>query len=142
MLKIIPILSFVFIFLRPAYSESLQPVIPLSVDSVQTHRVANSLIQIIQYNMEFTPKLVIQRLETPKLKLAQQLVIDKVHIKNKIVYFNHSAGTFIDTVTMEKGVIKFTLTQYYAGSGGGEITLNCEINANDNKLTKPDCKEK
>ncbi len=90
MLKKLLLLSFIFVFSLPAFSQELKSDIPLSVDNVQTHRVADSLIKIIQYNMEFTPKLVIQRLEIPKLKLSQQLVIDKIKIKNRVINFSHS----------------------------------------------------
>lgn len=142
MKKKLLLLSFISIFSFPAFSEKLISDIPLSVDSVQTHRVADSLIQIIQYNMEFTPKLVIQRLDTPKLKLLQQQVIDKIKTKNKMIDLNHSAGTFIESLALKKGVIIFTIQHYYAGSSGGEITLNCKVDVNNNKISKPTCVEK
>ncbi len=92
--------------------------------------------------MEFTPKLVIQRLEIPKLKLSQQLVIDKLKIKNRIIDFNHSAGTFIESLILKRGVVMFTLVHYFAGSSGGEITLNCKIDVNNNHISNPICVEK
>lgn len=92
--------------------------------------------------MEFTPKLVIQRIETPKLKLSQQKVIDKIKIKNRTIDFNHSAGTFIESLDMIKGVIKFTVIHYYASSSGGEITLNCKVDVNNNHISNPSCVEK
>ena len=136
------LLSFIFIFSLPAFSEKLKSNIPLSVDSIQTHRVADSLIQVIQYNMEFTPKLVIQRLGTPKLKLLQQQVIDKIKIKNKMIDFNHSAGTFIESLALKEGVIIFTIQHYNAGSSGGEITLNCKVDVTNNNISEPTCIEK
>lgn len=142
MLQKIILVSFCCILSAPVISGNLKSDIPLSIDSVQTHRVADSLIRIIRYNMEFTPKLVIQRIETPKLKLSQQLIINKLKIKDKIIDFNHSAGTFIESLNLIKGIVKFTVMHYYPGTSGGEITLNCKVDVNNNKISNPICKEK
>lgn len=116
--------------------------IPLSVDSVETHRVDKSLIRIIQYNMELNPRLEIERLTTPDVTLAQKVIIEKIKLKNETIDFKDSSGTYIESLNLKKGIISFTIEHSYPDISGGEIFLECQINVKDNNIAHPVCAEK
>lgn len=142
MIKKIALLYFVVLFSGSACAEKSISEIPLSVDSVQTHRVNKSLIRIIQHNMEMLPRLEIQRLSTPDVKLAEKLVIEKIKLKSQMIDFSDSSGTFIDSLVLENGVIKFSIEHSYSGASGGEIFLDCTLDVKGNKFSQPVCVEK
>ncbi len=142
MLKKSFLLLLVFMVSQFACAEKTTSSIPLAINHVQTQRVADSVIRIIKYNMEETPRFEIERIKTPKFKLAERVIITKLKVGNRLIDFRNSAGTFIDGMFFEKGVFHFTVEHFFAGTSGGEITIKCKIDANNNKLSKPSCVEK
>jgi len=142
MIKKITLLYFMVLFSGSACAEKSISEIPLSVDSVQTHRVNKNLIRIIQHNMEMLPRLEIQRLSTPDVKLVEKLVIEKIKLQNQVIDFSDSSGTFIDSLVLENGVIKFSIEHSYSGTSGGEIFLDCTLDVKGNQFSQPVCVEK
>lgn len=142
MFKKIFLLLLTFMMSQFACAEKNTSTIPLGINHVQTQRVADSVIRIIKYNMEVTPQIEIERLETPKFKLAERIIINKVKVGNRWIDFTNSAGTFIDGMSFKKGFFYFTIEHYFSGTSGGEIVLKCKIDTNNNKLSKPSCIEK
>jgi len=83
--------------LAQANNKNIQPAIPLSVDSIETHRVREEMIRIITHNSAFLPRIDIERIATPELKLLERYIIDSLTLKNgKILDFNDDkvAGVF------------------------------------------------
>lgn len=136
------LLLLMFMMSQFACAEKKSSTIPLGINHVQTQRVADSVIRVIKYNMEVTPQFEIERLETPRFKLAERMVINKLKVGNRWIDFTNSAGTFIDGMSFKKGIFHFTVEHFFAGTSGGETTLKCKIDANNNKLSKPVCSEK
>lgn len=115
--------------------------IPLAVDSVRTDRVDDSLVRIIQYNMEMLPKIEFELLSTPDVLLVNKLVVDKVKVGNEMIDFTRSAGVSVSDVELNNGVIHFAVDYFYPGSSGGEINFSCMIDVKGNKLASPVCVE-
>jgi hypothetical protein len=135
------LLLLIFMMSQFACAEKMTSSIPLAINHVQTQRVADSVIRIIKYNMEETPRFEIERLETPKFKLAERIIITKLKVGKRWIDFKNSAGTFIDGMGFKKGIFYFTVEHFFAGTSGGEIILKCKIDTNNNKLSKPVCIE-
>jgi len=112
--------------------------LPLSIDTVETHRVDNSLIRIIRHNMELQPLLEIERISTPDIKLAETLKIDAITIAGETLGFKEADGVFIETLKIRKGIITFILDYYFLR--GGNTLIKCAINVNNNKLGMLNCK--
>ncbi len=123
-----------------AYSQPLLVTssLPLSVDSVETHRVNDSLVRIIRHNMELQPLLEIERISTPDIKLMEILKIDAVTVNGETLRFTDSDGVFIETLKIHKGIVEFTLDYYFRR--GGNTLIQCTINVNNNKLGMLNCK--
>lgn len=142
MIKQLSLICFVFLLTGQACAEKTSVDIPLSIDNIQTHRVDKSLIRIIQYNMELLPRLEIELLATPEIKLIQKLVVEKIKLKNQTIDFSDSSGSYIESLVLEDGVIKFSVEHSFSGASGGEIFLDCAISVKGNKIFQPDCSEK
>ena len=142
MLKKLSLLLITLSLSQFACAEKISATIPLGINHVQTKRVSDSVIRIIKYNMEIVPRLVIERLETPKYKLAEKLVIEKVTLGNKLINFKDSAGTYVDNMSFKKGVFHFTVEHYFGGTSGGEIMLKCKVDVKNNKIKSPICVRK
>jgi len=142
MIKKIALLYFVVLFSGCASAEISISEIPLSVDSVQTYRVNKSLIRIIQHNMEMSPRLEIQRLSTPGIKLVEELIIENIKLKNQMIDFSDSSGTYIESLVLANGVIKFSIEHFFSGSSGGEIFIDCTLDVKGNQFSQPVCVEK
>ena len=142
MLKKLSLLLISFSLSQFACAEKMTATIPLGINHVQTQRVADSVIRIIKYNMEVMPRLVIERLETPKYKLAEKIIIEKVNLGDRLINFKNSAGTYIDEMAFKKGFFYFTVEHYFGGTSGGGIRLNCKVDVNNNKIKKPVCLRK
>ena len=125
-----------------SYADKVKSTIPVEVDSVQTKRIAESLIRIIEYNTELKQSLVIERMKTPEVKVVEKIEITKVTVGNKTIDFKAAAGVYIEDMKIEKGVVTFLVDYIYGGKGGGSILVRCNVNANNNKLSKLVCSEK
>ncbi len=128
------------LYISCAYSQPLLVTssLPLSVDSVETHRVDDSLVRIIRHNMELQPLLEIERISTPDIKLVETLKIDAVTVNGETLRFKESDGVFIETLKIHKGIVEFTLGYYF--HRGGNPLIQCTINVNNNKLGMLNCK--
>lgn len=115
--------------------------IPLSVDGIETHRVGDNLVRIISYNTEMEPKLEIELLATPKLKLKKKLVINKVKLNNEVIDFTDSAGVFISDFQLKDEAVTFSVDYFYR-KGSGELIMSCSVSAKNNDLSTPVCMEK
>ena len=88
------------LYISCAYSQPsfVTSSLPLSVDSVETHRVDDSLVRIIRHNMELQPLLEIERISTPDIRLMEMLKIDAVSVNEKTLRFKDSDGVFIEYI--------------------------------------------
>jgi len=59
MIKKLSLFPLMFLLAGQACAEKNSSEIPLSIDTIQTHRADKSLIRIIQHNMEIMPRLEI-----------------------------------------------------------------------------------
>ena len=125
-----------------SFADKVTPTIPVEVFSVQSTRIAESIIKIIEYNTELKQSLVIERMQTPQVKVVEKLEITKISMGNKTIDFKTAAGVYIEDMKVEKGIITFLIDYIYGGKGGGSILIKCKINANNNKLSEPVCFEK
>ena len=114
--------------------------IPLSVDQVETYRVADSLVRVIVYNTELLPQITIELIQSPEVKLVQKRVIDKISINNEELVFKKSTNVSFDNVAVDNGVVNFTVEYYFSG-GRPFITASCRVDANNNKLAPLVCQQ-
>jgi len=122
-------------------ASDIKPTIPLSVTDVKTQLIDKNLIRIIQYNTEAEPKLIIERLARPRLKVIENLVIKKVKVGDKYIDFEESAGVFIESMKVVKNSIKFSVYFVFSGKGGGSIDFECAVKVDNDKLAIPKCNE-
>jgi len=123
------------------FASNESPTIPLSIDDVKTQLINKNLIRIIQYNTEVEPKLVIERLARPRLKVIEKLVIKKVKVGDRNIDFEDTAGVFVESIKVIKNDIKFSVYFVFSGKGGGAIDFDCIVKVNNDKFSKPKCTE-
>jgi hypothetical protein len=117
-----------------------QEEIPLSVDHVETHRVADSLVRIILHNTELLPQISVELIQTPEVKLLQKRMVDSITVDNEKLIFKNSTGVFIDNVALDNGVVNFSV-EYYFSHGRPFLTAHCQIDANNNTLSTLTCQK-
>lgn len=139
MIKSIILVLSIFFITSLTYADRVKPTIPVEIDNVQTKRIAESLIRIIEYNTELKQSLVIERIQTPELKAVQKLEISQVTVGNKLLDFKTAAGVYIEEMNIDKGVITFLVDYIHGGKGGESIVIKCKVDANNNKLSAPVC---
>lgn len=142
MIKKTALLICVLLVTTLSFADKVTPTIPVEVFSVQTKRVAESIIRIIEYNTELKQSLVIERMQTPQVKVVEKLEISKISVGNEIIDFKTAAGVYIENMKIEKGVVTFLVDYIYGGKGGGSILVKCSMNANNNKLSELICSKK
>ena len=142
MIKKITFIVFILFVSKITFAGKVKPTIPVEVDSVQTKRVADSIIRIVEYNTELKQSLVIERMKTPDVKVVEKIEITRITVGNKTIDFKTAAGIYIEDMKIEKGVVIFLVDYIYGGKGGGSILVNCKVNANNNKLSGPICTKK
>lgn len=125
-----------------AFADKVTPTIPVEVFSVQTTRVAESIIRIIEYNTELKQSLIIERLQTPEVKVVEKLEITKITVGDEIIDFKTAAGVYVENMKIENGIVTFLVDYIYGGKGGGAILVKCSMNANNNKLSELKCSKK
>ncbi len=108
---------------------STEAFIPLSIDSVETHRAGETLVRIIKHNMEITPKLELERLSAPNLKLIEQLTITSLVASGEKLTFADSEGVFIESIKVADSAI--TLSFDFSYSGGGSSLILCTLPLTD-----------
>lgn len=142
MIKKITLVIFILLVSKITFAGKVTPTIPIEVDSVQTKRIADSLIRIIEYNTELKQSLIIERMKTPEIKVVEKIEITRLMIGNKVLDFKTSAGVYIEDLKIDKGIIIFLVDYFYGGKGAGSIVVKCKVNANNNKLSDPICFKK
>jgi len=135
-IRILPLLFALFVAANCTASQKED--IPLSIDHVETYRVADSLVRVIAYNTELLPRITIELIQTPDVKLLQKLVIEKITIGKEELAFKKSTSVSIDNITVENGVVNFSVEYYFSG-GRPFITAACQVDANNNKLSPLTC---
>ena len=127
----------------PLDSQPASSIAP-SVDRVETYRVDESLIRIIEHNLEVgpvetTPLLEIERFKTPEVKLAEVIRVNNIKVGKKTFDFQDTAGVFIETLDLNDDTIVFTVEFFYRRSGGSEM-IKCKVSSNNNKLGPLNCR--
>lgn len=141
------ILCMIVAFAFPVFcsaADSIQSDIPIAVRSVMTQRVGKSLIRVIEYNTEMTPKFSVELIKPPKMVLTQKLDVREIQIEvegnKKLLEFAKSAGVFISEAAIDKDAVKFQVEYFSAGHTGAYYRSSCMVNLSDNRLTDPVCK--
>jgi len=140
-----------YLVLLPGFSKPAnQSQIPLSVESVETHRVGERMLRIINYFPQVgqIPKYMeLELIRTPKLDIVEsRLAINKVKIqllgKETMLDFHHSQMASIENVRVVNGVVHFNL---FFASGAPPPTFNvyvaCQVDANLDVLPSPICQQ-
>ena len=135
------LLVFLMLFLQSAVAES-KATIPLSINNVEVLRVHGNLVRVIQHNMELLPQLEIEVIAVPELVLLKRLVITQVTTANEVIDFTDSAGSFIDSLSLKKDFISFSLDHFRKGKSGGSVQVDCRIDLKGGGLSEPICIEK
>ena len=114
--------------------------LPLSIDSVSTHRVGENLVRIIQHNMELLPALEVDLLSTPNVKRLDHLIVDVITVNGEKLFFSKAEGVFIEEVSKTKSGMEFVLEYYFPEKDGGDsVRIKCVIKVKDQKLSIPSC---
>ena len=113
-------------------------LLPLSVDSVERHRVDDSLIRIVRHNMELQPLLEIERITPPAMRLAEALHINSVIVEGELLRFKDTAGVFVESVKLNGSTVVFVLDYFFLD--GGNSLIRCGVSVGNNKLGTLDCK--
>ena len=113
-------------------------LLPLSVASVETHRVDDSLIRIVRHNMELKPLLEIERITTPGRTLAEALRIDSVTVEGELLEFKDITGVFVESISLNDSTVVFVLDYFFLR--GGSVLIRCVVDVGNNQLGTPNCK--
>lgn len=112
------------------------PLIPLSVDHVETHRVGDYLVRIIQHNMELLPQIDLELLSTPQPLLVDSLSIKSITLDGRERIFSESAGVFIENIKIGKSSVIVRMDYYFSDEESSMVTCNVSIK---DKLLLPSC---
>lgn len=140
-MKKLPRLSaFIFLFSCciscSADTASKQPVIPLSVDHVETHRVGDHLVRVIQHNMELLPQINLELLSVPTVSLIDSIAIDSIQLDGKKRRFSDSSGVFVEGITIENNSIQIKLDYYFSDEDAAMVS--CSVRITDT-FQPPEC---
>ncbi|ARU59245.1 hypothetical protein OLMES_5261 [Oleiphilus messinensis] len=122
-----------------AGEKNSSPVIPVSINSVETHQISENLVRIIQYNMELEPKLDIEMFTAPGMDFKQLQSIQEIDLGKEKINFANSSGTYIEGISVEDTMIHFDIDHYYLE--GGSIAISCQIKVAQ-EIGTPKCVEK
>ena len=136
------VISFISLTGFNAVAEDINPTLSLDIVGVERHLINNNLIRIIQFNTENQPRFVIERLSRPSIRVDEKLEITELKLGERMLDFRNSAGVFIETVTVDKTGIDFTVYFVYPGKGGGSVDLACRIEVGKEKFSTPICNNK
>jgi len=121
----------------------LNSEIPLSVRHIDTWRVGQRLVRVIQHNTEMQPQLEIELIKIPGVQLVQKKVVKKISIevggRPRELIFSDASAIFINDVNIEEGIITFKV-EFFTKESGGYFLSKCELDANNNKLANYYCK--
>lgn len=112
--------------------------IPLAIDSIETQRVDEHLLRLVVYNTELEPKITIQLIETPVLKLAQQRIIDKMKLNGNVYDFKQDGDIDIQQTAIKHGVVSIQM-EFLPHKGTASFVARCQVNANHNRLSEIQC---
>ena len=140
-MKKLPRLStFIFLFSCciscSADTANKQPVIPLSVDHVETHRVGEHLVRVIQHNMELLPQIDLELLSVPTVSLIDSIAIDSIQLDGKERRFSDSSGVFIEGINIENNSIQIKLDYYFSDEDAAIVS--CSVRITDT-FQSPEC---
>lgn len=99
--------------------------IPVSISTVETNRVGDSLVRVIRHNMEIHPVVEFERLLPPEMKRAETLVISELPMKSETLKLSGGGGTFIEELLFKDEVIEITFEYYYLR--GGAALIRCVL---------------
>ncbi len=111
-----------------------KPVIPLSIDHVETHRTGENLVRIIRHNMEILPQIDLELLSTPTLTLLDHLAINHIQLDGKERSFAQSAGVFVEDITLKGNKIRLTLDYYFSDEDSSIVVCEVTIHNTFQKL--------
>jgi hypothetical protein len=109
--------------------------IPTSISSVVTRRVGDSLIRVIQHNMEINPIVEVERLSTPDLKRVQILVVSKLSVNSEELNFALGSGAYLEEVIFNDSSIELVFEYFYKEGGSDIFRCNLPVSPSIKKLT-------
>lgn len=137
------LISIFFIACTEANIEVEKSSTPLSVNSIETHRVREEMIRIIVHNSAFLPRIDIERIATPELKLLERYIIDSLILKNgKVLDFNDDkvAGVFSNKITIKDMEIHIPFE--YFPARGSSFLVDCSIFIGEQEFEPMQCTRK
>ncbi len=125
-----------------AGSVPLKSSMPLSVDTVEVHRVREQLIRIIVHNPAFLTQIEIERLATPELKLLEKQIINSITLNTgkKLSFTDSVTGVYSKEITIDGTSINIPF-EYFPARGQGFL-VNCTIEVGEVQFSTMDCSRK
>lgn len=121
--------------------EGSEPVnIPSSVSSVSTELVGESVVRLIQHNMESRAEIQVEILSRPRLEPVKTKVLSALHLEGAVIPFSSGSGCFVEDVTYgEKGID--ILFEFSPLKGGAQL-YRCHLPITNNGFGKYECHSK
>ncbi len=116
--------------------------IPLSVDTVEVHRVREQLIRIIVHNPAFLTQIEIERLVTPELKLLEKQTISSITLNTgeKLSFTDNVTGVYSKEISIDGTDISIPF-EYFPARGQG-VLVDCTLEIGETQFSPMDCVRK
>ena len=122
-------------------SEPLQTSgVPISVSSIQMDIVGNSLVRIIQHNMEHNPIVQLEIMSQPELKVLSILTIKEIPYQDEVLSFKNSAGIYVEEIKLEQDYINMVFDYFYLQ--GGSVLVSCNLPVENSTFAELQCFKK
>ncbi len=129
-------------FISCVNATSLQSSMPLSINDIHVERVRNEIIRVIKYNTSILPRIDIERIATPKLKLLELKVIDSITLTTgeKLPFNDEISGVFSNKITIKDTTIHIPFE--YFPARGDSFLVDCKIEIEETRFSPMNCVRK
>jgi hypothetical protein len=141
-MKILPLFLMTAFFISCAAhaDEKLYPVIPVSINHVETDVIGQDIVRVIQYNMELNPILQVELMSRPNFQVIDSLTISGLPYRDEMLSFKNSSGAFVEGSKFLDTGVEIEFEYFYLR--GGSILLDCLLPVKDGRFLALTCKEK
>ena len=99
--------------------------VPASINNIKVHRVDDHLIRIIKHNMEIEPKVELEFILPPEMKIIDYLSITSAKTTDREYIFTNSDGVYVEGIDVTKEAIEIAFEYYLPKSEA--VRLSCKI---------------
>lgn len=145
-MNIIKYCSFILLYsitFSAAAEKSKTSSLPLSVDTVEVHRVNKQLVRIIQYNRIELPLLEIELIKVPGRQLLDIKPINAITVifndRDYVLNFEERAAVDFENIRADDKKIYFKVGFTAAAHTSPYIVSSCEVWVGDGVLSEPEC---